>query len=68
MDLQQKVKCKAAVQKTEEGKYYFRVKAKCFPAREVQFLDHVTVTLSDPDTGETLYERRLRFVRKRYGF
>ncbi len=57
-----------AVQKTEEGKYYFRVKAKCLPAREVQLLDHVTVTLSDPDTGETLYERRLRFVRKRYGF
>lgn len=55
-------------QETEEGKYDFRVKADCLPAGKVQFLDHVTIKLSDPDTGETLYERRIRFVRKRYGF
>lgn len=52
--------------KTEPGKYYFRAVLDLLPGRELKVLDHATVILSDPDTGEKLYERTVRFVRYRY--
>lgn len=54
------------VLKTEPGKYYFREVLGLLPGRELKILDHATVTLTDPDTDETLYERTVRFVRYRY--
>lgn len=53
------------MQKTEPGKYYCRAELELLPGRSLKVLDTATVTLSDPDTRETLYTRTIRFVRYR---
>lgn len=50
-------------QRTNPGQYYFRAELNTYPGREPRLLDHFTVTLTDPDTGDVVYQRSLRFVR-----
>lgn len=45
------------------GQYQYGMLVKSMIGREPELMDHMTVTLSDPDTGETLYETTIRLTR-----
>ena len=50
--------------RTYPGQYSYKVVMAPAPGMEPKLLDHAAVRISDPDTGETLYERTIRFIRK----
>lgn len=53
-----------AIGKTEPGKYYFKAQGALLPGRELRQMDRVTVTLSDKESGESVYQRQVRLERK----
>jgi len=48
------------------GQFRYGMLVESMVGREPQLMDHVTITLSDPDSGEQLYQHTVRFVRKEW--
>ncbi len=55
---------KEYIRRTEPGKFYSYAKLETLPGRSLKLMDHVTVTLTDPDTDEAVYQNTFRLVRK----
>ena len=51
-----------AWERTYPGQYSYKVVMAPLPDREPKALDHATVRITDPDTGEELYARTVRLV------
>ncbi len=49
---------------SKPGQYYFRGQPGLLPGKAPKLLDHLTITLSEPGTGKTLYQREIRLVRR----
>lgn len=49
-------------ERTYPGQYSYKVVMAPLPDREPKALDHATVRITDPDTGEELYARTVRLV------
>lgn len=48
------------------GQYRYNMLVKSMVGREPELMDHMTITLSDPDTGAPLYETTIRLTRKEW--
>lgn len=56
----------SALEQSSGGDPYYTWSAslKLVPGNRLQLMDTVTVTLTDPDSGETVYQRTVRLVQK----